>query len=269
MKNLSVWILTFNRPQALNRQINAFKDWADVHVFSNHPQIELTEENHALLQQGKLQILYNSLSDSEANSYCARSWNNIFLKAFKTEEAILCIQDDTYITNPVAFRTLLEEHIQKYDFIWGPAGDQCFYLTKSVLKTVGWFDERFFGCYCGDADWLKRIWQQYDRDKLSICDSHDWGFQHNDIGLWKQIPTDVQAKACDATYINQHEETEGKLHRHNTALIQSQSHFKAKWGTPGNGINGIGSMIQYVNPPLIPELDWYPWFTTNYLNGGK
>lgn len=265
---MHVWILTFNRPQALNRQINAFKDWADVHIFSNHPVIELTEENHELLKQERLHIIYNTLSDPESNSYCARSWNNIFLKAFKTEDEIICIQDDTYVTDPIQFRALIEDHKAKYDFIWGPAGDQFFYLKKSILQRTGWFDERYLGCYCGDADFLKRVWLQNDQTRLSIADSHDWGFTHNDIGVGRLIPTDIHTKACDATYINQHEETEGKLNRRNTALQQSQSHFKAKWGAPGNGINGVGSMIQYTTPSQIPEIDWYPWFTTKYLNGG-
>ena len=65
---MQTWILTFNRPNALNRQIDSFKFWTDVHVFSNHPNVQLTQENHELWQQGKLNIIYNTLSDEESNS---------------------------------------------------------------------------------------------------------------------------------------------------------------------------------------------------------
>jgi hypothetical protein len=163
---MDTWILTFDRPQALNRQINAFKDWTDVKVFTNHPEIGLTADNRTLLDSGKLFILHNTLSDPEATSYCARSWNNIFLKGFKDAQEMICVQDDTWITNPVAFRDLILANKDKYDLIWGPGGDQFFYVKKKVLQQIGWFDERYLGCYCGDADWLKRIWQQYDRNKL-------------------------------------------------------------------------------------------------------
>jgi hypothetical protein len=264
---MQVWILTFNRPIALNRQINAFRDWAEVHIFSNHPQIGLSTENNQLYEQGKLHILSNSLSDPEATSYCARSWNNMFLKCFKDQEEAIFIQDDTQIWNPNAFKDLILKHKETYDLIWGPAGDQFFYMKKSVLQQVGWFDERYLGCYCGDADWLKRAWRALDKNRLSVVDTHDWGFVHNDIGICHYIPTDVGSKAADPNYVNQHQEAEAKLGQENTALIQSQSHFKAKWGTPGNGINGIGSMIHHINPPTFPEIDWYPWFTKKYLKG--
>src|SRR6476620_5403572 len=97
---MQVWILTFNRPVALNRQIDSFKDWADINIFSNHPQVGLSDENNKLYEQGKIHIHYNTLSDPEATSYCARSWNNIFIKCFKTQEEAIFIQDDTLIYNP-------------------------------------------------------------------------------------------------------------------------------------------------------------------------
>ena len=83
---MQVWILTFNRPQALNRQINTFgaSPIHDIHIFSNHPEVRLTEENSKRVKS----VTYNTLSDPEANSYCARSWNNIFIKAFKDNEEL-------------------------------------------------------------------------------------------------------------------------------------------------------------------------------------
>jgi hypothetical protein len=258
---MNTWILTFNRPAALNRQISSFKTWTGVNIFTNHPYVQLNQEHHDSHSAGNLPVLYNSLSDQEATSYCARSWNNIFLKGFKYVDEMICVQDDTFITDPERFKDLILSNKDKYDLIWGPAGDQFFYLKKKVLQTVGWFDERYLGCYCGDADWLKRVWNNYDRNRLSISESHDWGFKHNNIGLENIIPTHINSKRIDATYINQHEEIEQAVGaKTNRVLEHSQLFYEEKWGHPLNG-NPLNSRVE----PLIEEIDWYPWFTEKYL----
>ncbi len=268
-KRLHSWILTFNRPHALNRQIHALKHWTDVHIFSNHPDIALDAENRKSYEEGNIFIMYNTLSDPEATSYCARSWNNIFMKCFKTEEEGLFIQDDTLIRSPDAFKNFITYHKDLYDYIQGPAGDQFFYMRKCVLEKVGFWDERYLGCYCGDADYEKRVYNAWDKNRISIVDTHDWGIRHNDIGILNHIPTDIGSKACDPNYVNQHHELENVLGAEtNLSLQQSQSHFKAKWGTPGNGINGIGSIFHHINPQRFPEIPWYPWFDKKYLNDG-
>lgn len=263
---MQTWILTFDRPVALNRQIDAFKGWTDVHIFSNHPKVILSPENHALYSEGRLKILVNSLSDENSIAYTARSWNNIFLKAFKTEEEIICVQDDTCITYPGDVMQIIQSNINRFDLIWAPAGDQFFYLKKKILAAVGWFDERYLGAYCGDADWLKRVWQQWDVNKLSISESHDWGFVNNSIGLEQYIPTHIHSKAIDSTYVNQHQEIEKKMQGRNRVLEHSQSHYCAKWGHMLNG-NGPINRVDIPFGSLISEIDWYPWFTEKYLKG--
>jgi hypothetical protein len=133
---------------------------------------------------------FNSLSYEESNSWCARSWNSIFIKAFiNGAQDSIFIQDDTQVepSFPTHLTNTLKE--KDFDFVWGPAGDQFFYMKKSVLKEVGWFDERYFGCYCGDADFLLRVWSHYKRmrelDKISIEEYHDWGWVHNPINIVK------------------------------------------------------------------------------------
>jgi hypothetical protein len=262
---MNSWILTFNRPLALNRQIHALKEWTNVHIFSNHPDIAIDEENTKDYREGKIKILFNTLSDPEATSYCARSWNNIFLKSLKNEEEVICIQDDTQITDPEKFRDLILTNKDKYDLIWGPAGDQFFYLKKKILQKVGWFDERYLGCYCGDADWLKRIWDAWadERHRLSISESHDWGFNHNSIGIERVIPTHIGAKAIDANYVNQHHEIEQKVGSSNPILEHSQGHWIKKWG---KALNGNGPINQAGWVRHFNEIDWYPWFSKKYLN---
>lgn len=262
---MDTWILTFNRPVALNRQIASFSPWTSVKIFTNHPEVQLSPESHDLHTRGFLPILYNSLSDPEATSYCARSWNNIFLKAFKHVDEIICVQDDTQINDWQRFRDLILDNKDRYDLIWGPGGDQFFYMKKKVLETVGWFDERYLGCYCGDADWLKRIWQQYDQSKLSVYETHDWGFVHNDIGLGQHIPTHIGSKAIDPGYVNQHHEIEKVVGVHTNRILEhSQAFYASKWGHMLNGSGPI-SRADVPHGSLIAEIDWYPWFTQKYL----
>jgi hypothetical protein len=258
---MQAWILTFNRPAALNRQIETLGPLGyDIFIFSNHPTVKLTDRSREYVKGA----LFNTLSDEESNSYCSRSWNNIFIKCFKQESEAIFVQDDTLLLPSIG--EVIESNKSEYDLIWGPAGDTFFYMKKSVLKSVGWFDERYLGCYCGDADFLKRCWMNYDRNRLSVSDSHDWGFIHNDVGLANIIGRDISTKRVDQDYINQHEENEAKMCGDNYILSHSQSHFKKKWDTPGNGLNNIGPIINWMQPSTMEEIDWYPWFTKKYLN---
>lgn len=269
---MQVWILTFNRPKVLSRQVKLWgRAGFEVHVYSNYPEMQYEDnETYDLIRS----VHINSNSYKESNSYCARSWNNIFIKAFMTNTAdrAVFVQDDTECGEGTP--SMIRKYQIEKDFIWGPAGDTFFYLKKEVLRRVGWFDERYLGCYCGDADFLLRVWNEYTRrndesDKLSIEETHDWGWQHQPIGITRNIRWDLPSKTLDPNYQNQHWELEKQ--QGNPALVQSQGHFKAKWGFPGNGINGIGPIANRTDGtlavgPAIPDIDWYPWFTTKYLN---
>ena len=258
---MQVWILTFNRPVVLNRQIETFGNLGyDIHIFSNYSSLQIQESNKKFIKE----IVFNNLSDDESNSYCARSWNNIFIKCFKTQDEAIFVQDDTWCRPEIG--SIIEDNKNKYDLIWGPAGDTFFFLRKKLLSKIGWFDERYLACYCGDADFLKRAWHYYDKERLSIAETHDWGWYYNDIGIRNAISWDLGSKCLDSSYINQHQENELKIGSSNYMLVHSQAHFKNKWNTPGNGINNIGPICNYDNPPQFPEIDWYPWFTKKYLN---
>lgn len=277
-KKQQVWILTFNRPVALSRQI---KRWGsagyDVHVFSNYPKVQYTDQEAA---DYVTSLHFNSLSYEDSNAWCARSWNSIFIKAFMNgnHEDSVFVQDDTDCGPGTT--QMIEENAPKFDLIWGPAGDTFFYMKKEVLRRVGWFDERFLGCYCGDADFMYRIWRYYKRidelAKLSIEETHDWGWIQNPIGIRNNIRWDLASKAIDATYENQHEEMERKLEG-NPVLKHSQSHFKQKWKFVGNGINEIGALSVQSDSMKVGtmydigdpyEIDWYPWATKKIINNG-
>lgn len=258
--NIPVWILTFNRPKALNRIIGQLVNTGakNINVFSNHPVVEISEEflNKELINN----VIINTLNDAESNSWCTRSWNSIFLKNFKTEDKIICIQDDTTIEH--SFGAWIDEMTPKYDFLWGPAGDQFFYATLSVFKSAGWWDERYLACFCGDADWMRRVYFSYDRNRMAIHETHQWGFVWNPCGIPNMVFNGDarQWNESKGGYINQCQEFErdGTFH---PVLKHCQDHYMAKWGV------SIDARIPDTQAQSrIPEIDWYPWFTKKYLN---
>lgn len=246
---ISTWILTFNRPVVLNRLIrNLNTEGIHPNVFSNHPILHIDEG----LTVDRTVI--NTLNNVKSNSWCARSWNSIFIKAFLEagDDGVICIQDDTNVKP--GFLESFMEAANKYDFISGPAGDQFFYLTRDVVKKIGWFDERYIGCYCGDADYFKRVFLGYDKDKVSQTDSHSWGWQHNPSSLIGFIDTELGSKTCQPSYENQHWALD-KLGKVNRTLLAAQAHYKAKWGMD---LDNNGPMNTKAVDQLLPEIDWYP-----------
>lgn len=247
---IAVWILTFNRPVVLNRLIrNLNNEGIQPNIFSNHPVCEY---------EGVVdRVVINTLNNEKSNSWCARSWNSIFIKAFVEDkvDGVVCIQDDTNIRR--GFLNELVKVTDDYDFISGPAGDQFFYITKDVVRKVGWFDERYIGCYCGDADYFKRVYLDYDRNRVSQIDTHNWGWVHNPSSLIDYIDTELGSKTCQPNYENQHWALD-RMAKVNRTLLHSQDHYRRKWdcdldcGRPAN-VTGTDK--------IIPDIDWYPAMT--------
>jgi hypothetical protein len=220
---IPVWILTFDRPQALNRLINKLgQQGFTCNVFSNHPVVRIRAENEPYLGE----VIVNTLNSPESNSWCARSWNTIMQKGFPKSDRLILLQDDTDV-GP-GFGQWIEECSQTYDFIWGPAGDQFHYLTLDVLRATGWWDERFIGCYCGDFDFLKRVYMAYDHARISIDENHPGTTLYvNPCGVAQHI--NIRAKAIDSTYVNQHNEV---INQGCWTIRDSEAFYEAKWGAP-------------------------------------
>jgi hypothetical protein len=258
--NVGTWILTFNRPVALNRLITELgRQGIRSNIMSNHSVVSLTDESKPFVDQ----VVINSLNSDESNGWNARSWNSAFIKALPISNGIMCIQDDTFV-HP-EFALWFNSWRQHYDFIWGPAGDQFYYLTLGVLQKSGYWDERFCSPYCGDADFLKRVYfSGYDRGRMSIEDTHDWGFTMNPIGIQQAIRTELQSKSIDPNYENVHwhmERMQPEQGRdRNKTLLRAQAFYAKKWG---HVLNGNGPEVA-TNTPAFPEIDWYPWATTKY-----
>jgi hypothetical protein len=256
---ISAWVLTFDRPHALNRIVTELgRQGLRTNVMSNHSKVQVTEESRSYIDQ----VVINSLNTDESNLWNARSWNSVMLKAFQKSPNVLMIQDDTMVAP--RFVEWINHHRANYDFIWGPAGDQFYYLTMDVIRASGWWDERFCSPYCGDADFLKRVFYAYNRTKMSIHDTHDWGFMHNPIGQTQMILTDIRSKAVDPNYENVHWHMEriqtAPKPDMNKTLLRAQAYYKHKWG---HVLNNNGPEIATFTP-AFPEIDWYPWATTKY-----
>lgn len=258
-QDIGVWILTFNRPQAVNRLVGAFgRQGLKVNVFSNHPRLELLNEHKEYVED----VVINSLNSTYSNSWCARSWNSIMLRSWHKYKKLILIQDDTMISDN--FVSWIKEQSQKYDFIWGPGGDQFHYLTFETFQKIGYWDERFIGCYCGDADYLKRAWHHVPHDRISVEEKHNWGFFHNVSGIIDNVLTEMPTKMVDANYQNQHWQLGGKhgpetgdIIKENPTVCRSQRHFYEKWGA----ILDNGQSVARVYDRRLREIDWYPWFT--------
>lgn len=253
---MQVWILTFNRPTALNRLIQNFgQQGYRCNIFSNYPEVQLTKDNHENYVDS---VIVNTLNSKESNSWCARSWNAIMLRAFDQDDEAILIQDDTDISP--TFGSWFEEQKQKYDFMWGPAGDQWHFIRKDVLKKVGWWDERYIGCYCGDAEYVKRVYHTWDKDRISVEDSHNWGFVHNASGISQNIITTYDSKVtANPGYENQHWEFE-RINKCNPTLAHSQGHFRRKWNID---LDNNRPVIESWDRQLA-EIDWYPWFSKKH-----
>jgi hypothetical protein len=264
---MKVWILTFERPNALNRLINKFgMQGLNSNVLSNSPNLQINKENQQYVED----VVINPINTSESTSWCARGWNSIYIKAFHKDDEVIAIQDDTDISDN--FVTWINQVKNSFDFIWGHAGDQFHYIHKNVLRKVGWWDERYNGCYCGDADFLKRVYICYDKSRISVEEYHGWGFHHNHCGVKENIITraNFYRNEIDPDYKNQHVEFEElgvnvkfdikNQHCTNPVVTMSRKHYFDKWGIE---LEGDQCCLNSTDAKLS-EIDWYPWATKKF-----
>lgn len=257
---MQIWILTFNRPASLNRLISKIgKQGAVCNVLSNSPDVLIESENLKFVEQ----VVVNPFNTSKSTSFCARSWNHIYLKAFQKDEELAAFQDDTDITPH--FIDWINNNKQKYHFIWGPAGDQFHFINKIVLQKIGWWDERYNGCFCADADYLKRVIHEYDQNKISVEEYHGWGFHHNKCDITNAIiPCDFgrSNEIVDNNYLNQYY-AYTNIDRNNRVINSASKHFLDKWDeelTPT-------SQIRNSYRRKLKEVDWYPWASFQFEIG--
>ena len=96
---ISTWILTYKRPVALNRLVKNLNHFGIVPSIMNNDPSGLSLDVDSVDMVGD--IITNELNAPESSSWCARSWNSIFIKAFHEQKAdgVICIQDDCNISS--------------------------------------------------------------------------------------------------------------------------------------------------------------------------
>jgi hypothetical protein len=254
---MQIWILTFERPRSLNRLIHNIGNQGGIcNIWSNGPNVIIDDENKQFVDE----IIINPVNTIESTSWCARSWNSIYIKGFHKDDEIAAIQDDTDVSP--SFMHWINTNKQKFDFIWGPSGDQFHFIKKKVLQKVGWWDERYNGCFCADADYLKRVFSEYDKNLVSVEEGHGWGFQHNHCDIRSAItPFDFGRynNGVDTDYLNQFH-AYGNIEKTHRTLYAARKHFSDKWGTE---LLDHASVVNEYNRKL-EEIDWYPWASRKF-----
>jgi hypothetical protein len=98
-----------------------------------------------------------SVTYYQENQSLSRCWNQLILNS--TNKKILILNDDL-ILRPL-FRLFLEAQIGRFDTAVINRSWSHFFLTKSIVKKIGWFDERFPGVGQEDGDYVLRLAEYY------------------------------------------------------------------------------------------------------------
>lgn len=253
VKKLSVWIVTYNRPDAINRTIQDFlqttPSYVPINVISNHSNLQLDQDYGP-----RVKIYMNILRPDQSWGYLARNWNQCFYFGFKEYEWVLCSQDDVRILP--GWLENIQQH-PDYDFYTAPYFDVIFMINRHAFRQVGWFDERFVVMDYQDNDFFRRCYQRLGKEKISSEDKHGWQWNGRSTGFINPIgQSSFWRHGPDEGYIQPDDHPRGRGDKrfiHNT--INANFLYK-KWGAT------IKRNHQELNlRQRIPDIDWYPWFT--------
>ena len=155
-RQLSIWIVTYNRPRAINQAITDWLATTDenvpINVISNHSKLSLDKDYGS-----RVTVYMNPLRPDESWGYLPRNWNQCFYLGFKEYDWVLCSQDDVRVKS--GWIDLLKKH-SHYDFYTAPFFDVIFLMNRRAFLDVGWFDERFVVMDYHDNDYLRRAWKK-------------------------------------------------------------------------------------------------------------
>jgi len=157
--NYSIGIVTYHARfdayfvPLIKKLTSVFPDREILVVVNGHPdrtlQISYLKKITEFLSEFK-NIRYITYDQHQSLSKC---WNQLVI--LSRTERILIMNDDTQVTE--LFRDEFEKKIEGVDFSTLNVSWSHFLISKSILKKVGWFDERLLGVGHEDVDYAIRM----------------------------------------------------------------------------------------------------------------
>ena len=248
--NVSLWIVNFQRQDALFRTLNGWLGtfpFKDVNVIMNDP----TMPDPANVHYPKIKVWRNIFRESWETGSIAWCWNQAMRHTFLTHDWCLMSQDDVDVYH--GWDQLITD---QYDTYIAPVGDTVMLQSLPGFNRVGWFDERFRAIGGPEADYVLRSMRTIP-ERVSIHDEHVWQLRHNDVGLanyWKPHPREGEVAATRANY--------------NVPLSGPEcfGRWVEKWGV---GVDEMMCSHAWHTKPIWPEIDWYPAFTRRLIERGR
>lgn len=252
--NVSLWIVSFRRLDALHRTVSdwlASFDFDEVNIIANDSTVNYASIIDAFPHV--VRVWPNIFRSSWETGSIAWCWNMCMRHTFLERDWCLMSQDDVEITP--GWHELIDDH--KVTYV-APVGDTVMLQSLAGFNAVGWFDERFRAIGGPEADYVLRMLQTYP-DKLSAHDEHVWQLRHNDVGLagyWHSAPREGEVLAT--------------RNRFNVPLanVECFGRWNQKWG---EHVDTLLTEHHYdaVRRPGWDEIDWYPSFTRRLSEVGR
>jgi len=175
MKNLKIYIVTYKRPEILNKTLDILFNKTDfssvsnteVNIINNHSEFSLNEEFI-----DKVNVIHNNTRSDNDTGNLARNWNEALIDGFKDlnnpdAKVVVTMQNDI-VLHPDWTKNLLRMH-QKYTFVTGQLGDNIVSYRPEAVKNIGMWDERFLTPGNKEADYYIRA-LIYNKEKSLIGD---------------------------------------------------------------------------------------------------
>lgn len=264
MKNMKIYIVTYNRNDCLNKTLdNLFStdfsnfENTEVNVINNHSNFFL-EERH----KGRVNVIHNMTRPDYSNGNLARDWNTALVNGFKNlnkpdSKYVVTMHNDCRL-HPNWVANMLEMFNKGYSFLIGEEGDNIICYKPEAVKKIGLWDERIHGIYHKEGDYMIRA-LMYNKDKSCINDT----MHRRLLNQHDALPLDIGFDSTSDPGHKQRFHADGQPAReHSTQL------FKLKWqGTHHTTPDISGWLTDWSqdfinNPPSAPKMPnfVYYWF---------
>ena len=248
---IKVYIITYKKTEILNKNLSSLysstKDMSDIDVtvISNYPSVEIYPEN----KRDNLRVIINTTRMPNAWGYLSRDWNFCILDAFynysnpnNTDWVVLAQNDVTWCDG---WDSWVRKN-KKYDFLSQPRGDQSMLLNIDCVKKVGFFDERFSQISYQENDYFRRCILTLGK-RCSINDDH----YNTEFGKMRNV--NIITKS-----------TFSGCHPTDNTIHNDKYHELIKFLYLKYDLQNEKDRMENLNkPPIIGEINWYPFFWWN------